>query len=154
MDRLLSLDWTEIQFVLIKLALSFLLALPAGWDRERKTVLMGLRTFPIVALASCGYILVAAEFATGNEQAQARVLQGLVAGMGFIGGGAILKGEDGVRGTATAASLWATGVIGAAVAFGRLEIALATSLVLYGVLRFMTRVKDAVGEEEGDDYAS
>ena len=132
--------------MLLKLALAFVLALPAGWDRERNTALMGLRTFPIVAMASCGYVLMAAHFAAGNEDAQARIIQGLITGMGFIGGGAILKGENHVRGTATAASLWATGAIGASVALGRIEIAGALALVVFLVLRFITPVKERVSD--------
>lgn len=51
----------------------------------------------------------------GNPEAMARVVEGIITGMGFIGGGAILRMKDSVRGTATAASLWATGAIGTAV---------------------------------------
>jgi len=43
--------------VLTRLGVSFLLALTVGWDRERRAALMAIRTFPIVAMASCGYIL-------------------------------------------------------------------------------------------------
>jgi putative Mg2+ transporter-C (MgtC) family protein len=52
----------------------------------------------------------------------------LLTGIGFIGGGAILKGEKNVRGIATAASLWNTGAIGAAAAYGRYELGLMLSL--------------------------
>jgi putative Mg2+ transporter-C (MgtC) family protein len=56
--------------------------------------------------------------------ANSRVLQGLIAGIGFVGGGAILKDGMNVHGTATAASIWNTGAIGAATAMGRYEIAI------------------------------
>lgn len=66
---------------------------------------MGLRTFPLVAVASCGYVLVALSVSGESDEAQARIIQGLMSGIGFIGGGAILKEGANVRGTATAASI-------------------------------------------------
>lgn len=144
MTSLLAFEWKEAGTLLIKLSIAFILALPVGWERERQTVLMGLRTFPIVSLATCAYVLMAVGFAADDVGAQARVVQGLITGMGFIGGGAILKDSDHVRGTATAASLWATGAVGAAVAYGRLEIAVPVAAVLFVALNFLTSVKEEV----------
>ncbi len=70
----------------------------------------GLRTFPLVGIASCGYLLIVG--APPNSADQSRVLQGLITGIGFVGGGAILREGATVRGTATAASIWNAGVIG------------------------------------------
>jgi hypothetical protein len=67
--------------------------LPVGWYREREAHSVGVRTFPLVAAASCGYVLVAVPLGQTDLAAQSRVIQGLVAGIGFIGGGAILKAE-------------------------------------------------------------
>ena len=64
---------------------------------------------------------------TPDTTAQSRVIQGLVAGIGFIGGGAILKAEGNVHGAATAAGIWTTGVVGVAVAQNRFLLALLTS---------------------------
>lgn len=63
-------------------------------------------------------------------------------GIGFIGGGAILKHGTSVRGTATAASVWNTGAIGAAVAFRRYEIAVVLSLINFLTLRLLTELKE------------
>jgi putative Mg2+ transporter-C (MgtC) family protein len=77
-----------------------------------------------VAVAACGFMLVGLrEFP--DAEPRARVLYGIITGIGFIGGGAILKGKGSVSGTATAASLWTTGAIGVAVANNRYEIAVA-----------------------------
>ena len=75
----------------------------------------GLRTFPLVALASCGFVQGAERLMTDNPEALARIVEGLITGVGFIGGGAILQGKNSVRGTATAASIWSTGAIGVSV---------------------------------------
>ncbi|MDQ4077643.1 MAG: MgtC/SapB family protein, partial [Chloroflexota bacterium] len=97
-----------------------------------------LRTFPIVAIASCGYMLVAKHMTGATAETMARALQGLLGGIGFVGGGAILKAKGHVYGLATAASIWNTGAIGAAVAFEREEIAVILSLLNFLLLRLLT----------------
>jgi putative Mg2+ transporter-C (MgtC) family protein len=76
-----------------------------------------------------------------STDAESRVIYGIIAGMGFIGGGAILKSEGSVSGTATAASLWNTGAIGIAVAFHRYEIAIVLSLINFLTLLIGARIK-------------
>lgn len=101
---------------------AYVLALPIGWDSERHEGTAGLRTFPLVAVAACGYMLVGLQVLSSSD-GEARVMEGIITGIGFIGGGAILKnivkGEGFVSGTATAASLWSTGAIGIARVFRR-----------------------------------
>jgi putative Mg2+ transporter-C (MgtC) family protein len=107
------MDWAQVGPQLVSVAAAYALALPIGWEQERHERSAGLRTFPRVAVASCGYVLVAESlFAGGGGEAHSRVLQGLITGIGFIGGGAILKDGGTVRGTATAASIWNTGAVG------------------------------------------
>src|SRR5919206_3667663 len=118
------IDWTWVVRNLLHVGAAYLLALPVAWDREREARGAGLRTFPLVAVASCGYVLMTHRLFADSPDAQARVLQGLMTGIGFVGGGAILKKGADVRGLATAASIWNTGAVGAAVAFGRYEIAI------------------------------
>ncbi|MGH2543789.1 MAG: MgtC/SapB family protein [Ardenticatenaceae bacterium] len=147
----LSFDWSLISSHLVKVVGAFILALPIAWERERATRIMGLRTFPLVAVGSCGFVLVAVAVVGWDADAQARIIQGLITGMGFIGGGAILKEDDGVHGTATAASIWSTGVVGAAVAYGRLEIAVVIVLIVLVVLRFFTPLKSRIGHRSDVD---
>lgn len=134
---------------LLKIVAAFLLAFPIAWEREKSTRIMGLRTFPLVAIASCGYVLTALGFIeSGESNAQARILQGLMSGIGFIGGGAILKEGVNVRGTATAASVWSTGALGAAVAYSQYEVAILISMVNYFTLRFLTPVEKRMGKSD------
>jgi len=139
----ISIDWAEIWFNLVHLLAAWLLALPVAWDRERATRGAGLRTFPLVAVAACGYTLVGISV-LDSTGAEARVLQGLITGIGFIGGGAILKSKGNVTGTATAASIWNTGLIGMAVAYQRYEVALLMSLINFVTLHFVQRWKQEV----------
>ena len=113
----------------IALAIAYILALPIGWNREREERSAGLRTFPLVAIASCGVIQAAESLTAGSPEAMARIVEGLITGMGFIGGGAILRLKDSVKGTATAASLWVTGAIGAAAGLGSYDVAMMLSAV-------------------------
>lgn len=72
------------------------------------------------------------------------MFQGIITGIGFIGGGAIFKGKDHVTGMASAASLWNTGAIGIAVAFNQFEIAIALSLLNFVTLYLIGRLKKSV----------
>ena len=123
-----------------RLLIAFVLALPLGWDRESRSRSAGLRTFPLVAVGSCAYMLTGIHVLDSTD-GNSRVMYGILTGIGFIGGGAILKDRGSVAGTATAASIWNTGAIGVAVAWGRYEIAVALSLLNYATLRFMPKLK-------------
>lgn len=133
-----QIDWWRVLANLTSVAVAYLLALPIAWDRAHHARSAGLRTFPLVAVASCGFILLSIDVFGRGSEAGAHVLQGLMTGIGFIGGGAILKQGLSVRGTATAASLWSTGAIGAAAAYGRYELAIVLSLINFLTLRLLS----------------
>ncbi|MDH5825053.1 MgtC/SapB family protein [Luteimonas sp. RD2P54] len=121
---------------------ALLLALPVGWDRERHADIMGIRTFPLVAVGACAYVLIARQFIGDDApDASARILQGLMTGIGFVGGGAILKHDDHVSGTATAASIWTVGAMGAAAGFGYWGHAVALALINLAVVAVLSRFK-------------
>ena len=143
--RIAALDWMEVASHLVDLAIAFALALPVGWDRERAARGAGVRTFPLVATASCGFVLVALRVLGEGSVGQARILEGLMTGVGFIGGGAILKRADRAHGTATAASLWVTGAVGAAIGYGLYDIGAILAAVTFATLRLMTPLKEMSG---------
>ncbi len=125
------------------LGIAYALAFVIGWNREKEDRSAGLRTFPLVAVAACGFIQATEGLTRGEPEAAARIIEGVITGMGFIGGGAILKNGGEVHGTATAASLWATGAIGVAVALGTYDVAVVicgfTTVTLYVMARFKSR---------------
>lgn len=149
-------NWNQDEALshLVALLVAYVLALPIGWNREREERSAGLRTFPLVAMAACGFVMVAISVIGAESEQQSRILEGLMTGIGFIGGGAILKQGDRARGTATAASLWATGAIGAAVGYGQLDIAVILSLVTVLTLILMTPLRRVVQERAEEDEAS
>lgn len=146
----LDIDWILVGHHLTHLAVAYVLALPIGWDREESYRGVGLRTFPLVAIGCCGFLLIGIEVLEGSES-HARMLYGLMSGIGFIGGGAILKNGGNVSGTSTAAAIWATGAIGAAVAWQRYEIALVLSTVTFVTLRFVQPLKRIADNGNGSD---
>ena len=126
---------------LIALSAAYLLALPIGWNREKAERSAGIRTFPLVAIAACGIVQAAESIAAGQPEAMARIVEGIITGMGFIGGGAILRLEDSVKGTATAASLWATGAIGTAVGLGSYDVAVLIAVATIVTLQCFAPLK-------------
>ena len=140
---------------LISLVVAYLLALPIGWNREREERSAGLRTFPLVSMAACGFVMIAIEVLGAGSEQHSRILEGLITGIGFVGGGAILKQGDRAKGTATAASLWATGAMGAAVGYGQLDIAVILRLATVFTLVALTPLRK-VAQEHGsfDDDAA
>lgn len=135
-----DIQWQVVLVSLYQLGIAYALALPVAWDREQEARSAGLRTFPLVSIAACGYMLVGIQVLNSTD-AESRVLYGIITGMGFLGGGAILKSKGSVSGTATAASLWMTGAIGIAVAFHRYEIAIVLAVMNFLTLRYVKQLK-------------
>ena len=136
---------------LLQLAVAFVLALPIAWDREQKERSAGLRTFTLVAISTCGFLIAARSSFGPSADAESRVWQGLLTGIGFIGSGAILKTEGTVRGTATAASIWNTAAVGAAVAYGNYDIAIVLSVANFAVLRWLAPFKVNANESASNE---
>lgn len=121
------------------LAIAYILAFIIGWNREAEERSAGIRTFPLVAVAACGAVQAAEIPLRDHPEAMARIIEGIITGIGFIGAGAIIKGTQEVHGTATAAALWATAIMGMAVGLGAYHVAgilcLFTAVTLYLVTR-------------------
>ena len=143
----------ELIVLLGSVAASYLLALPLGWERKAASeAQVGLRVFPLVSVSSCVYLFLAQHLFTGaNSNEQSDVLQGLMTGIGFVGAGAIVKEREQARGLATAAAIWTTGAIGAAVAYGYYVVAGALCAVTLFILRVMPWLGRRVRVESGSE---
>ncbi|MEJ5979329.1 MgtC/SapB family protein [Novosphingobium sp. PS1R-30] len=144
----MNLDFTQH---CLPLAAAYVLALPIGWNREREERSAGIRTFPLVALATCGLIQATERLTKDDAEAMARIIEGLITGMGFIGGGAILRLKDSVRGTATAASLWVTGAIGVAAGVQSFDVAIMLSATTVLTLWLLKPLKKFTGTDPADE---
>lgn len=119
-------EWEFILRIAAAAALGGLL----GYEREVHKMPVGVRTYGLVAMGSAAFIaasiLISQETSAGRESTaeaslnadQVRVAAGLVAGVGFLGAGAILRKGNRVRGLTTAASIWVTAAIGLLIGTG------------------------------------
>jgi putative Mg2+ transporter-C (MgtC) family protein len=144
----LTFDYGYLWLCIEKICIAWILVLPTGWWSEKQGNSVGIRTFPLVAMASCGFLMIL-DNVNGDGS---RLLQGLITGIGFVGGGAIVRDGVNVRGTATAASIWAAGAIGAAVALGRIEIALVLAAMDLFTLGALVPVKRRLDKQVEETY--
>ena len=146
--EILGADQFNILPHLAAILIAYALALPIGWNREKAERTAGLRTFPLVAVASCGFVQATEGITAITPEAMARIIEGVIVGIGFIGGGAILQLKHAVKGTATAASLWVTGAIGVAVGLGSLDVAVMLTVITFFTLFVLSPIKEAVDAEK------
>lgn len=114
-----DLDLLEFVRVAVRLTVAAVLGGILGFEREQHGKSAGIRTHMLVAMGAAMFVMVP-QF-DGLEDAElSRVLQGIIAGVGFLGAGTIVKnsGED-VRGLTTAAGIWLTAAIGVSAGLGR-----------------------------------
>ena len=145
--------WHAVLTDLLRLGVAYLLAFPLGWNREHEQRSVGLRTFPIVAVAACGFVILGSAVPGTTSADISRILQGLITGIGFIGGGAILRDKRAVSGTATAASIWTIGIVGAAVGFGMYHIAAALAALNLVTFKALTPLKQKIDRETDEPSA-
>ena len=117
---------------MIKSMIVLLLAGLIGFERERIHRPAGLRTHLLVGL---GALIISQASMDMFPDDPARVIAGIVTGIGFLGAGTIFREQDIVRGLTTAASLWATSGVAIAIAIGEYFVGIFGGLLIYGVLQ-------------------
>ena len=132
----------QLPGMLLRLAVAFALGLPVGWEREHRALSPGLRTFPLVATGACAFLLIAQHVFPGDAGAQAYAFQAVLSGIGFIGGGAIIKGKGNIKGIATAVCIWITAAVGAAVAYRLYLLGATLSLATLAALQLLSPLKE------------
>ncbi len=109
---------------IIKIVLSFILSFLLGLEREIHHKPAGLRTHILVGVGTTIFTILSYQYFGKLGADPARIAAYILAGIGFIGGGAIIKEENKVIGITTAASLWLTASIGMAIGIGAFDLAL------------------------------
>ena len=129
------LDATQITRITLRLLVAAILGGLLGYERERNGKNAGVRTHMLVAIGAALFILVPQQAGASTEDLT-RVLQGLIAGVGFLGAGAIIQGTKDVetRGLTTAAGLSVTAAIGVSAGMGRESTAVLSTLLALFVL--------------------
>ena len=149
---------TELEATL-RLILAALLGGVIGFDRERKNKAAGIRTHMLVSLGAASFMLVAYFLIAdlGSQEASSSglrldpvaVVQGIVAGVGFIGAGQIFQQRGTVQGLTSAAGIWATAAIGTLVATGHYVVPVAATLLVFVIIALLGNLEDIVGGDEG-----
>ncbi|WP_423456846.1 MgtC/SapB family protein [Ottowia sp. VDI28] len=123
--------------IVFKLLLAAVLGGLLGFERETSGKAAGLRTHMLVAMGSAMFLTIA-QLLGISAQDSSRVMQGVIAGIGFLGAGAILKpakeSEEDVKGLTTAAGIWFTAAIGVAVGAGEESAAILCTILALIVL--------------------
>jgi len=130
-------DLEQLTKVTARLLIAALLGGILGFEREHKGKAAGVRTHMLVSIGAALFVLVP-QMAGSEADALSRVVQGIVAGIGFLGAGTILKGNrldtHDVKGLTTAAGLWMTAAIGIAAGMGREATAVLSTVLAWSVL--------------------
>ena len=139
-------DAGQVTRIVLRLVLAALLGGILGYEREMQGKAAGVRTHMLVALGAALFVLVPKEAGVSGAD-MTRVIQGVVAGVGFLGAGAIIKGgaEESVKGLTTAAGIWLTAAIGIACGLGRESTAVLSALLAFAILALvphLTRLRD------------
>ena len=140
-------QWTRL---FLRLGLAVLLGALIGWERERREAAAGLRTHMLVCLGTALFVLVPQQ-AGLSEADLSRVIQGVVAGVGFLGAGAVIKQTQSgqVHGLTTAAGIWSTAAIGVAVGMGREATAIVSAVTVVVILGVLLRIEERMGAKRG-----
>jgi len=125
------MDW---QTYIIRLAISIMIGGLIGIEREFEHKPAGLRTIILVCLGSTIFMLIGIEL---GGIGQARIVAGIITGIGFLGAGAIIRAKGEVYGLTTAATIWLASGLGIAVGAGYYFLATLATLSVLVVLRIL-----------------
>lgn len=148
-------DVEQATSLLVRLTVAAVLGGLLGIEREQKGKAAGIRTHMMVAMGSALFVVV-------SEQAgilaadMSRVMQGLIAGIGFLGAGTILKAQDEekVKGLTTAAGIWMTAAIGMAAGLGLEVTAVLSTLLALAILSLMPLLVGLIDKPAKDELAT
>ena len=146
---MVDLHWAE---VLLRIVLAGALGGAIGAEREIREREAGLRTHMLVSLGTALFVVGAAE--TGMQtESLTRILQGIATGIGFLGGGAILKMTDQreVHGLTTAAGIWMTAAASAIAGLGQITVAVLGTVLGLLVLTVFRRLETRFGLHDHAD---
>ena len=136
-NELNSLD-VNLTNAIFRMILSMALGVVIGAERKRKGQIAGIRTFALITMGACLAMLlsiyVPQEYMGLKNGDPGRIAAQVITGIGFLGGGAIIRAKGSVKGLTTAAGIWISAIIGMAVGVGMYVVAIGTTLLIMVVL--------------------
>lgn len=140
----------QVVRVFVRLLLAAILGGALGFEREQKGKAAGIRTHMLVALGSALFTFIPEQLRMKVAD-MSRVLQGVIAGVGFLGAGTIIKGKDeeDVQGLTTAAGIWMTAAIGVAAGMGRESSAVLSTILALIILALVPKFASLIARRKG-----
>lgn len=132
-----SMD-VNIVNAMFRMLLSMCLGVIIGAERKRKGQIVGIRTFSLITMGACLAMLlsiyVPQEYMGLKNGDPGRIAAQVITGIGFLGGGAIIRAKGSVKGLTTAAGVWISAIIGMAVGVGMYLVSVCTTGLILVVL--------------------
>lgn len=123
---------------MFRMILSMMLGVIIGAERKRKGQIAGIRTFSLITMGACLAMLlsiyVPQEYMGLKNGDPGRIAAQVITGIGFLGGGAIIRAKGSVKGLTTAAGIWISAIIGMAVGIGMYVVAVGATMLILMVL--------------------
>ena len=136
-EDLISLD-ANLVTSLFRMLLSMALGVVIGAERKRKGQIAGIRTFALITMGACLAMLLSIyvpQVYMGLKNGDpARIAAQVITGIGFLGGGAMIRAKGSVKGLTTAAGIWISAIIGMAVGVGMYVVSIGTTVLILMVL--------------------
>ena len=134
--------------LIIRLAAASLIGAAIGFERKYRAKGAGIGTHVLVAIGSALFMVVSQYFAGAARFDAARVAAGVVSGIGFLGGGIILKQQNRVSGLTTAAGLWVTSAMGLAVGSGMYVVGVSAAVIVLAWIDIVNRLTRRIGRRQ------
>ncbi|MDE5843652.1 MAG: MgtC/SapB family protein [Muribaculaceae bacterium] len=136
-SQLTALD-VNLSNSLFRMLLSMVLGVVIGAERKRKGQIAGIRTFSLITMGACLAMLlsiyVPQEYMGLKNGDPGRIAAQVITGIGFLGGGAIIRAKGNVKGLTTAAGIWISAIIGMSVGIGMYVVAIGSTMLILIVL--------------------
>jgi putative Mg2+ transporter-C (MgtC) family protein len=132
----------SVKEILLKLAVSLLIGLALGTEREYRNKSAGIRTIMLICLGSTIFTIVSMK--VSHETEVGRIASNIVTGIGFLGAGAIMREGLSISGLTTASTIWVTAALGMAVGYGEYLLAITASVIAMSVLILFTYFQQAL----------
>lgn len=139
-------DAAGVTRITVRLLIAAILGGILGYEREQKGKSAGIKTHMLVAIGSALFVFIPQQAGVSDVDLT-RIIQGLAAGIGFLGAGTIIKGndEESIKGLTTAAGIWLTAAIGIAAGMGREATAVLSTLLALAILYLIPLVAQRLG---------
>src|SRR3954453_13755662 len=124
----------EVLDILMRLAAAGFLGACIGFERRAHHKAIGIAGMVLIAVGSTTFMLLAIQLARTDPASISRMLQGMLSGIGFLGGAVIFKSGADVRGVKAAAAVWITGAIGMAIGTSYWWLGITVGVVTFVVM--------------------